>query len=231
MYALQKKCISCVFNTTRRAVPLFPGIILSYDKKLPAADSRFSHLSVRELLRLCCWKLDCTNMFTAAHILVDWLKLLRGLRYGFPAAESKCWGFRDQSRLSRGQTWRSAAAFLLSRLLSSSCVAAPLQLYSESIQQLQLSAGEDPGLLSDAKSVWVARECSLHLPVSSQKQLSLYEWGRFYTSKKDTLNTLRPAPALKQRAARPRVTFAECQTTPCDFCLPPGPQPEAEVMN
>lgn len=52
-----------------------------------------------------------------------------------------------------GQTRRSAAAFLLSRLLSGSCRAAPLQVYSESIQQLWLSAVEEPGLLSDAKSV------------------------------------------------------------------------------
>lgn len=61
---------------------------------------------------------------------------------------------------------------------------APLQVYSESIQQLELSATEDPGLLSDAKSVWAAPERSLHLPVSSEKQLSQYEWGRIYTSKK-----------------------------------------------
>lgn len=82
-----------------------------------------------------------------------------------------------------GQPSRSAAVFLLSVLLSCICTATPLQVYSESIQQLQLIAMEDPGLLSDAKSVWAAWERSLHFPVSSEKRLSLAEWGRIYTSK------------------------------------------------
>lgn len=101
---------------------------------------------------------------------------------------SRCWlcmaKVQGSAWTGPEQTSRSPAAFLLSRLLSSSCMAAPLQVYSESIQQLQLSAIEDPGLLSDAKSVWAAPERSLHLPASSEKQLSLFEWGRIYTSKK-----------------------------------------------
>lgn len=47
----------------------------------------------------------------------------------------------------------AAAAFLLSRLLSGSCRAAPLQVYSESIQQPRLSAVEEASPLSAAKSV------------------------------------------------------------------------------
>lgn len=47
----------------------------------------------------------------------------------------------------------AAAAFLLSRLLSGSCRAAPLQLYSESIQQPGLSAVEEASLLSATQSV------------------------------------------------------------------------------
>lgn len=125
---------------------------------------------------------------------------------------------QGSERTGPEQTLRSPAAFLLSRLLSGSCMATSLQVYSESIQQLQLSAIEDLAPLSDAKSVWAAPQHSLHLPASSEKQLSLGEWGRIYTSKKDTLNTFRPTPERCLTSA----TSAECQTTLYDLCLLPS---------
>lgn len=69
-----------------------------------------------------------------------------------PCAEVE---IRDQSGQERGRDPQrsAAAAFLLSRLLSDSCRAAPLQGYSESIQQPGLSAVEEASLLSAAKSV------------------------------------------------------------------------------
>lgn len=52
-------------------------------------------------------------------IWADLLRSQQGVCCGLPGADSECFGFRDQ-------TTRSVAAFLLSRLLSSSCVATQL---------------------------------------------------------------------------------------------------------
>lgn len=124
------------------------------------------------------WELNRTSVFRAGSFDFSWFAEIPA---GFWLWPPWCWlcVLRVQ-----GSDHKVSGAFLLSRLLSRSCTATHLPVYSQSIQQLELSASEDSGLLSEAKTVWAARECSLHLLVGSEKLLSLREWGRIYTKKK-----------------------------------------------
>lgn len=144
------------------------------------------------------WKLNRTSVFRAGSFDFSWFAEIPA---GFQLWPPWCWlcVLRVQ-----GSDHKVSGAFLLSRLLSRSCTATHLSVHSRSIQQLGLSASEDSGLLSDAKTVWAARECSLHLPVGSEKLLSLHEWGRIYTHwKKNMLKAFRLALVHKHAAAWP----------------------------
>lgn len=161
------------------------------------------------------WKLNRTSVFRAGSFDFSWFAEIPA---GFRLWPPWCWlcVLRVQ-----GSDHKVSGAFLLSRLLSRSCTATHLPVYSQSIQQLGLSASEDSGLLSDAKTVWVARECSLHLLVGSEKLLSLHEWGRIYTHRKKKHVTGIQASSCSQTRWRltSAVILAACQTILYRLCL------------
>lgn len=174
-----------MFNTTRLPVSPFPGIILSYEKQLTTCRWLviFSSLSEKAtpfmLLEAKLYK----HVYGCTHILVDYI----GSNYSRVSAASSLLLIPSAEGSGIRADW-AGADLEVSRCLSAEqaivqqlhgCTTPALfRVYSAAPVKCRRS------LLSDAKSVWVARECSLQLPVSSQKQLSLYEWGRFYTSKK-----------------------------------------------
>lgn len=164
------------------------------------------------------WKRNRTSVFRAGSFDFSWFAEIPA---GFRLWPPWCWlcVLRVQ-----GSDHEVSGAFLLSRLLSRSCTATQLPVYSQSIQQLGLSASEDSGLLSDAKTVWAARECSLHLLVGSEKLLSLHEWGRIYTHQKKPKH-VKDIQASSCSQTRRRLTssviLAACQTPHCtsSVCL------------
>jgi len=135
-------------------------------------------------------------------IFVDLLSRRHVSAVVHPCADSVWRVFRDQS----GKGWGTPRGHSLPFCWAGYCPATAWLHHSRPIQQPQLSAIEDLSLLSDARSVWAAEERSLHFPEGLEKQLSLYEWGWIYTSKK-TCWTHSGQLYLQRGAAWPQCTI------------------------